>query len=1071
MAKVRVYELAKEFGVESKVVMTKLQEMGEFVRSASSTVEAPVVRRLKEALAAESPKGAGNGAGSRSGGSANGGSGGAAPARPQPPRSVVPSASAASAAQAASPAAQAPESRAVPKPGPRPVPQPPRPVPGPGGSGTFSSPGSQTAPAAPETEAVPSAPAASPAPAAPAASAPAAPAASESAPAAPSTPRPAGPRPSGQRPGQGQGQGQGQQGQQSQQGQGQQGGQGQGQQRPGPRPSGPRPSGPGQRGSSRPAGPRPGNNPFSSTATGMGAAPAAPAGPGAPRPAAPGAQRQSGGPRPGQPGASGPGAARPGGRGPGRTGAPGAPASDGGPRPGGPRPGGPRPSPMNMPSRPAPAGRPAGGPGGRSQGGPGGRPQGTGGPRPGGGGGGRPQGTGGPRPGGGGGGGNGPRPGGGGPGAGAPTRPGGRGRGGGTAGAFGRPGGRPSRGRKSKKQRRQEFDNMQAPAVGGVAVPRGNGQTIRLSRGASLSDFADKIGANPAGLVQWLFQLGEMVTATQSVNDETLQLLGAELNYHVQVVSPEEEDRELLESFDLEFGEDEGSEEDLQARPPVVTVMGHVDHGKTKLLDAIRRTNVVAREAGGITQHIGAYQVQTEVDGDERKITFIDTPGHEAFTAMRARGAETTDLVVLVVAADDGVKPQTTEALNHAQAAGVPIVVAVNKIDKEGADPSRVRAQLTEYGLVAEEFGGQTQFVDVSATKGIGIDSLLEAIVLTADAELDLRANPDQPAQGVAIEAQLDKGRGPVATVLVQRGTLHVGDSIVAGDAYGRVRAMMDENGATVAEAPPSRPVQVLGLTAVPDAGDNLLVVSDDRLARQIAERREARERTAQFAQRRRRVTLEDLESALKAGEREELRLIIKGDVSGSVEALEDALLKIDVGEEVELRVIGRGVGAITQDDVNLAIASDAVVIGFNVRPAGRAGELAQREGVDIRYYSIIYQAIEEVEAALKGMLKPEFEEVQLGTAEVREVFRVPKVGNVAGSIVRSGTINRNSKARLIRDGVVISENLTVESLRRFKDDVTEVREGFECGIGLSYNDVKVEDVIETYEMREKPRT
>ncbi len=538
---------------------------------------------------------------------------------------------------------------------------------------------------------------------------------------------------------------------------------------------------------------------------------------------------------------------------------------------------------------------------------------------------------------------------------------------------------------------------MQAPAVGGVAVPRGNGQTIRLSRGASLSDFADKIGANPAGLVQWLFQLGEMVTATQSVNDETLQLLGAELNYHVQVVSPEEEDRELLESFDLEFGEDEGSEEDLQARPPVVTVMGHVDHGKTKLLDAIRRTNVVAREAGGITQHIGAYQVQTEVDSDERKITFIDTPGHEAFTAMRARGAETTDLVVLVVAADDGVKPQTTEALNHAQAAGVPIVVAVNKIDKEGADPSRVRAQLTEYGLVAEEFGGQTQFVDVSATKGIGIDKLLEAIVLTADAELDLRANPDQPAQGVAIEAQLDKGRGPVATVLVQRGTLHVGDSIVAGDAYGRVRAMMDENGATVGEAPPSRPVQVLGLTAVPDAGDNLLVVSDDRLARQIAERREARERTAQFAQRRRRVTLEDLESALKAGEREELRLIIKGDVSGSVEALEDALLKIDVGEEVELRVIGRGVGAITQDDINLAIASDAVVIGFNVRPAGRAGELAQREGVDIRYYSIIYQAIEEVEAALKGMLKPEFEEVQLGTAEVREVFRVPKVGNVAG--------------------------------------------------------------------------
>jgi translation initiation factor IF-2 len=611
---------------------------------------------------------------------------------------------------------------------------------------------------------------------------------------------------------------------------------------------------------------------------------------------------------------------------------------------------------------------------------------------------------------------------------------------------------------------------MQAPTIGGVQLPRGAGQIIRLSRGASLSDFADKIGANPASLVQALLHNGVMVTATQSVDDETLQLLGAELNYNVQVVSPEEEDRELLESFDIEFGEDEGGDEDLQPRPPVVTVMGHVDHGKTKLLDAIRHTNVAAREAGGITQHIGAYQVTTEVDGQQRKITFIDTPGHEAFTAMRARGAETTDLVVLVVAADDGVKPQTTEALNHAQAAGVPVVVAVNKIDKEGADPRRVRAQLTEYGLVAEEFGGQTLFVDVSARTGQGIQDLLEAIILTADAELDLRANPDQPAQGVAIEAHLDRGRGPVATVLVQRGTLRVGDSIVCGEAYGRVRAMLDENSQPVADAPPSRPVQVLGLTAVPDAGDSFLVVSDDRVARQIAERREARERTAQFAQRRPAVTLENLETALRSGERQELRLIIKGDVSGSVEALEDALLKIDVGEDVSLRVIGRGVGAITQDDVNLAIASDAVIIGFNVRPAGRAGELAQREGVDIRYYTVIYQAIDEVEAALKGMLKPEFEEAQLGTAEIREVFRVPRVGNVAGCIVRSGTITRNSKARLVRDGVVVRDELTIESLRRFKDDVTEVREGFECGIGIGYSDIKVGDVIETYEMREKPR-
>ncbi len=611
---------------------------------------------------------------------------------------------------------------------------------------------------------------------------------------------------------------------------------------------------------------------------------------------------------------------------------------------------------------------------------------------------------------------------------------------------------------------------MQAPTIGGVQIPRGNGQTIRLSRGASLSDFADKIGVNPASLVQVMFHLGEMVTATQSVNDETLQLLGAELNFNVQVVSPEEEDRELLETFDIEFGEDEGDDSDLQPRPPVVTVMGHVDHGKTKLLDAIRHTNVVAHEAGGITQHIGAYQVTTEVDGQERTITFIDTPGHEAFTAMRARGAETTDLVILVVAADDGVKPQTTEALNHAQAAGVPIVVAVNKIDKEGADPSRVRAQLTEYGLIAEEFGGQSLFVDVSARNGTGIKELLEAVVLTADAELDLRANPDQPAQGVAIEAHLDKGRGPVATVLVQRGTLRVGESIVAGEAHGRVRAMLDDNGENVTEAPPSCPVQVLGLTAVPDAGDNFLTVADDRVARQIAERREARERTAQFAQRRPRVTLEDLESALKSGAREELLLIIKGDVSGSVEALEDALLKIDVGEDVVLRVIGRGVGAITQDDVNLAIASDAVIIGVNVRPAGRAGELAQREGVDIRYYSIIYQAIEEIEAALKGMLKPEFEEAQLGSAEIREIFRVPRIGNVAGSIVRSGTITRNSKARLVRDGVVVSDNLTIDSLRRFKEDATEVREGFECGIGLGYSDIKIGDTIETFEMREKPR-
>jgi translation initiation factor IF-2 len=612
---------------------------------------------------------------------------------------------------------------------------------------------------------------------------------------------------------------------------------------------------------------------------------------------------------------------------------------------------------------------------------------------------------------------------------------------------------------------------MQAPSIGGVQVPRGNGQVLRLPRGSSLSDFADRIGANPASLVQVMFHLGEMVTATQSVNEETLQLLGAELGYDVQVVSPEDEDRELLESFDLEFGEDEGGEGDLTARPPVVTVMGHVDHGKTKLLDAIRNTNVVAREHGGITQHIGAYQVIADSIAGKRAITFIDTPGHEAFTAMRARGAQVTDIAVLVVAADDGVMPQTIEALNHAQAAGVPIVVAVNKIDKEDADPTKVRGQLTEYGLVAEEYGGDTMFVDVSAKSNLNIDKLLEAILLTADAALDMRANADQDAQGVAIEAHLDRGRGPVATVLVQRGTLRVGDSIVAGEAFGRVRAMLDEFGETVAEAGPSRPVQVLGFTSVPDAGDNFLVVPEDRVARQIAERRSARERNAQLADSRGRRSLEDILARMEKGEVEELRLILKGDVSGSVEALEDALLNLDVGEDVDLRVIDRGVGAITQNDVNLAVASDAVIIGFNVRPAERVSELIDREGVDVRYYSVIYQAIDEVEAALKGLLKPEFEEARLGTAEIRDVFRSSKFGNIAGCLVRSGTITRNSKARLIRDGVVINDHLTIESLKRFKDDATEVREGYECGIGLgSFNDIKVDDVIETFEMKEKPR-
>ncbi|MFW3116968.1 translation initiation factor IF-2 [Mycolicibacterium mageritense DSM 44476 = CIP 104973] len=610
---------------------------------------------------------------------------------------------------------------------------------------------------------------------------------------------------------------------------------------------------------------------------------------------------------------------------------------------------------------------------------------------------------------------------------------------------------------------------MQAPVVGGVRLPHGNGETIRLARGASLSDFADKINANPASLVQALFNLGEMVTATQSVGDETLELLGSEMNYVVQVVSPEDEDRELLESFDLTYGEDEGGEEDLQVRPPVVTVMGHVDHGKTRLLDTIRKANVREGEAGGITQHIGAYQVEVDLDGNVRPITFIDTPGHEAFTAMRARGAKATDIAILVVAADDGVMPQTVEAINHAQAADVPIVVAVNKIDKEGADPQKIRAQLTEYNLVAEDYGGDTMFVDISARQGTNIDQLLEAVLLTADAALDLRANPDMEAQGVAIEAHLDRGRGPVATVLIQRGTLRVGDSIVAGDAYGRVRRMVDEHGEDVEEALPSRPVQVVGFTSVPGAGDNLLVVDEDRIARQIADRRNARKRNALAARSRKRISLEDLDSALK--ETSQLNLILKGDNSGTVEALEEALMGIQVDDEVELRVIDRGVGGVTETNVNLASASDAIIIGFNVRAEGKATELANREGVEIRYYSVIYQAIDDIESALKGMLKPVYEEKELGRAEIRAIFRSSKVGNIAGCLVQSGIMRRNAKARLLRDNVVVAENLTVSSLKREKDDATEVREGYECGLTLTYSDIKEGDIIETYELVEKART
>ena len=696
------------------------------------------------------------------------------------------------------------------------------------------------------------------------------------------------------------------------------------------------------------------------------------------------------------------------------------------------------PSPGQMPSRAATRG----GGRGRGQGGPGG---------------GRGRGHGGPG-----------GPGGfGGPGGGFRGRGGRRG---GTAGAFGRPGGAPGRGRKSKRQKRNEYEEMHAPnVVGGVRLPDGGGKTVRLRQGATLSDLAEKIGTEASSLVQALFNLGEMVTATQSVSEDTLQLLGAEINYEVQIVSPEDEDRELLESFDLQFGEYEGGEEALEQRPPVVSVMGHVDHGKTRLLDSIRNANVGRGEAGGITQGIGAYQTEVTLDGEPRKITFLDTPGHEAFTAMRARGAKSTDLAILVVAADDGVMPQTVEAINHAKAADLPIVVAVNKVDKPEAQPDKIRGQLTEYELVPEEYGGDTMFIDISAKNGTGIDELLEAVLLTADASLELTANPDMDAQGLSIEAHLDRGRGPVSTVIVQRGTLRVGDSIVVGGNFGRVRRMIDEWGNDVEEAGPSCPVQVQGLNGVPGPGDNLLVVEDDRVARQIAAQRDARQRAAMQARKKKRVSLENLDQALK--ETNTLNLILKGDNAGSVEALEEALLKIEVDDEVDVNIIDRGVGAVTQTNVSLAAASDAVIVAFNVRSEGKATEEANEEGVEIRYYSVIYQVIEDVEAALKGMLKPVYEERDLGAAEIRQIFKASAVGLIAGCMVTTGSVKRGAKLRLVRDGNVITPDATITSLRREKDDVTEVAKGYECGMVLSYPDIQVGDEIQAYEMVEVPRT
>ncbi|MHA7287487.1 translation initiation factor IF-2 [Arthrobacter sp. MDT3-44] len=987
MAKVRVHELAKELGITSKDAVAKLQELGEFVRSASSTIEAPVVKKLRGAFPAGGTKPA------------------AAPA-PSRPAAPAPSGPKPGAAQAA-PEAPAPAAPAAP-----------------------STPAAPAAPAAPQASPFSngSAPAETPAPA----EAPAPAAQDTPAPAAQSTPAPEQQGTQGSTPGA----------------------------RPAPRPATP-PAAPAA-GTTRPSGarpggaPRPGNNPFAPS-QGMGSRRGETdrgADRTSERPPRPGNNPfapSQGMPRPGrrddaqQRPAAGPGGPRPAAG----AGGPRPAAGAGGPRPGAPRPGAPRPAgapgsrptPGMMPNRterPAAPGRGAPGAGAGPRRGPGGAPASPSGAPAGGG-----------------------------------FGKGGRGRGG-TAGAFGKGGAGRGKQRKSKRAKRQELEQMSAPSLGGVSVPRGDGNTIvRLRRGSSITDFADKIEANPAALVTVLFHLGEMATATQSLDEDTFEVLGTELGYKIQVVSPEDEERELLSSFDIDFDAELAAEgdEELEVRPPVVTVMGHVDHGKTRLLDAIRNTKVVEGEHGGITQHIGAYQIQHVHEDSTRAITFIDTPGHEAFTAMRARGAKVTDIAVLVVAADDGVMPQTVEALNHAQAANVPIVVAVNKMDKEGANPDKVKGQLTEYGLVPEEYGGDTMFVHVSALQGVGIDDLLEAVLLTADAALDMRANPNKDARGIAIEANLDRGRGAVATVLVQSGTLNVGDTIVAGTAHGRVRAMFDENGDIVTKAEPSRPVQVLGLSNVPRAGDTFFVTDDERTARQIAEKREAADRNAALAKRRKRISLEDFDQAVAEGKVDTLNLILKGDVSGAVEALEDSLLKIDVGEGVQLRVIHRGVGAITQNDVNLATVDNAIIIGFNVKPAERVADLAEREGVDMRFYSVIYAAIDDIELALKGMLKPEYEEVQLGTAEVREVFRSSKFGNIAGSIVRSGIIRRNTRARVLRDGKVIGDNLSVDSLKRFKDDATEVRTDFECGIGLgSFNDVKEGDTIETFEMREKPR-
>ncbi len=599
---------------------------------------------------------------------------------------------------------------------------------------------------------------------------------------------------------------------------------------------------------------------------------------------------------------------------------------------------------------------------------------------------------------------------------------------------------------KKKKGQNQQTDFQPKSAAPKKALPT----SIQLDGPITVKEFAEKLGREASEIIKKLMMLGMMVTINQEIDLETATLLADEFGVEVEEVAPPEDPTEIKEIID--------DPSTLLPRPPVVTIMGHVDHGKTSLLDAIRSTNVTAREAGGITQHIGAYQIRYQ----GKRIVFLDTPGHEAFTAMRARGAQVTDVAILVVAADDGVMPQTIEAINHAKSANVPIIVAINKMDKEAANPDRIKQQLTEYGIVSEDWGGDTIMVPVSAHKKTGLDDLMENILLVAEME-DLRANPNRAAQGVVIEAQLDKGRGPVATLLVQKGTLHIGDTIIAGTAFGKVRAMVNERGEKVKKAEPSTPVEVLGLSDVPAAGDIVDAV-DDKVARAIAEKRIDKKRQEEM-QKSQKVTLDDLFNQIQQGQLKDLNLVIKGDVQGSVEALRQSLLAIK-SEEVRISIIHAGVGAINESDIMLASASNALIIGFNVRPDAAVRKVAEHENVDLRTYRVIYDAINDVEAAMKGMLTPEYKEVILGRVEVRKVISTPKA-IVAGSYVTEGKITNSSQVRLIRDGIVVHEG-KVDALRRFKDDVKEVAENYECGISIeNYRDIKEGDIIEAFTMEE----